>query len=153
MDGGNSPRRVVNRLFYFLRFRRPAPRTPQDNAKCNNSRQRARKARRARKRKTRNSTHVWSSNPESEEKRKIVDGDGKREKKVVTGPSVFICSTVAFSFTCIEFQQLTVRAFPFFLFSSIPLAQPCCFCFREHPQHCIPFWFIFKNYYHASLGP
>lgn len=98
MDGGNSPRRVVNRLFYFLRFRRPAPRTPQDNAKCNNSRQRARKARRARKRKTRNSTHVWSSNPESEEKRKIVDGDGKREKKVVTGPSVFICSTVAFSF-------------------------------------------------------
>lgn len=114
MDGGNSPRRVVNRLFYFLRFRRPAPRTPQDNAKCNNSRQRARKARRARKRKTRNSTHVWSSNPESEEKRKIVDGDGKREKKVVTGPSVFICSTVAFSFTCIEFQQLTVRAFPFY---------------------------------------
>lgn len=25
MDGGNSPGRVVNRLFFLLRFRRPAP--------------------------------------------------------------------------------------------------------------------------------
>lgn len=70
MDGGNSPRRVVNRLFlFFLRFRRPAtpPLRTMQNVTIHGKEHE--KHEEHEKRKTRNSTHVWSSNPESERKK------------------------------------------------------------------------------------
>lgn len=78
----------------------------------------------------------------------------KGKKKVVTGPSVFICSTVAFSFTCIEFQQLTVRAFPFY-FRQFLSRNLVAFAFAFENIHNTAFRFgsFLKNYYHASLGP
>lgn len=78
----------------------------------------------------------------------------KGKKKVVTGPSVFICSTVAFSFHMYRVSAVDGPSVSF-LFSSIPLAQPCCFCFRFRDIHNAAFRFgsFLKNYYHASLGP
>lgn len=68
MDGGNSPGRVVNRLFYFLRFRRPAPpplRTMQNVTIHGKEHEKHEEHENAK-----HEIQHWSSNPESEEKRK-----------------------------------------------------------------------------------
>lgn len=96
MDGGNSPGRVVNRLFFFFAFDvRPPPLRTMQNVTIHGKEHEKHEEHENAKHEIQ---HTSGQVILRAKKKKIVDGDGKREKKVVTGPSVFICSTVAFSF-------------------------------------------------------